>query len=87
MARHLGVPVTAEGIEGLAAACQTARAGLSFCPGASVLQGGAGKSGLAVSEGRPYRCSLGLDPNADTLEGTGLHGALLEELLLTQTGS
>jgi len=30
---------------------------------------------------------VGLDPNAETLESTGLHGQLLEELLLSQTGS
>ena len=86
MARHLEVPVTAEGIEGWQQLAKLRELGCHFA------QGHLFSKAVPASQVLPYlkgaRIDVaGLDPNAVTLEGTGLHGALLEELLLSQTGS
>ena len=86
MARHLEVPVTAEGIEGWQQLAKLRELGCHFA------QGHLFSKAVPASQVLPYLKGVridvaGLDPNAVTLEGTGLHGALLEELLLSQTGS
>ena len=86
MARHLDVPVTAEGIEGWQQLAKLRELGCQLA------QGHLFSRAVPASQILPYlKGSLieltGFDPNADTLEGGGLNGALLEELLLSQTGS
>ena len=86
MARHLDVPVTAEGIEGWQQLAKLRELGCQLA------QGHLFSRAVPASQILPYLKGglielAGFDPNADTLEGTGLNGALLEELLLSQTGS
>jgi diguanylate cyclase (GGDEF)-like protein len=86
MARHLDVPVTAEGIEGWQQLAKLRELGCQLA------QGHLFSRAVPASQILPYLkggliALAGFDPNADTLEGTGLNGALLEELLLSQTGS
>ena len=86
MARHLDVPVTAEGIEGWQQLAKLRELGCHFA------QGYLFSRPVPASQVLPYLKGglielAGFDPNAETLEATGLHGALLEELLLSQTGS
>ena len=86
MARHLDVPVTAEGIEGWQQLAKLRELGCQLA------QGHLFSRAVPASQILPYLKGglielAGFDPNADTLEGAGLNGALLEELLLSQTGS
>ena len=86
MARHLDVPVTAEGIEGWQQLAKLRELGCQLA------QGHLFSRAVPASQILPYLKGglielTGFDPNADTLEGGGLNGALLEELLLSQTGS
>ena len=86
MARHLDVPVTAEGIEGWQQLAKLRELGCQLA------QGHLFSRAVPASQILPYLKGglielAGFAPNADTLEGTGLNGALLEELLLSQTGS
>jgi EAL domain-containing protein (putative c-di-GMP-specific phosphodiesterase class I) len=86
MARHLNVPVTAEGIEGWQQLTKLRELGCQLA------QGHLFSRAVPASQVLPYLTGtqidlVGLDPNAETLESTGLHGALLDELLLSQTGS
>jgi EAL domain-containing protein (putative c-di-GMP-specific phosphodiesterase class I) len=86
MARHLNVPVTAEGIEGWQQLAKLRELGCQLA------QGHLFSRPVPASQILPYLTGalidlVGLDPNAETLESTGLHGALLDELLLSQTGS
>ena len=85
MARHLNVPVTAEGIEGWQQLAKLRELGCQLA------QGHLFSRPVPASQILPYLTGtlidlVGLDPNAETLESTGLHGVLLDELLL-QTGS
>ena len=86
MARHLEVPVTAEGIEGWQQLAKLRELGCHFAQGHLFSKAVPASQVLPYLKGAPIDLA-GLDPNADTREGTGLHGALLEELLLSQTGS
>ena len=86
MARHLDVPVTAEGIEGWQQLAKLRELGCHFA------QGHLFSKAVPASQILPYLKGglidlAGFDPNAETLESTGLHGALLEELLFSKTGS
>jgi diguanylate cyclase (GGDEF)-like protein/PAS domain S-box-containing protein len=86
MARHLNVPVTAEGIEGWQQLTKLRELGCQLA------QGHLFSRPVPASQVLPYLTGtlidlVGLDPNAETLESTGLHGALLDELLMSQTGS
>ena len=86
MARHLDVPVTAEGIEGWQQLAKLRELGCHFAQGHLFSKAVPASQVLQYLKGRLIDLA-GFDPNADTRETTGLHGALLEELLLTQTGS
>jgi EAL domain-containing protein (putative c-di-GMP-specific phosphodiesterase class I) len=86
MARHLNVPVTAEGIEGWQQLTKLRELGCQLA------QGHLFSRPVPASQVLPYLTGTlidlaGMDPNAETLESTGLHGALLDELLMSQTGS
>jgi predicted signal transduction protein with EAL and GGDEF domain len=86
MARHLNVPVTAEGIEGWQQLTKLRELGCQLA------QGHLFSRAVPANQVLPYLTGtlidlVGLDPNAETLESTGLHGALLDELLMSQTGS
>ena len=86
MARHLNVPVTAEGIEGWQQLTKLRELGCQLA------QGHLFSRPVPADQVLPYLTGtlidlVGLDPNAETLESTGLHGALLDELLMSQTGS
>ena len=86
MARHLDLPVIAEGIEGWQQLSKLRELGCHFA------QGHLFSKPVPASQVLPYLKDglidlAGFDPNAETLEATGLHGALLEELLLSKTGS
>lgn len=86
MARHLQLPVTAEGIEGWQQLAKLRELGCHFAQGHLFSRPVPAQQILPYLKGRLIDLA-GFDPAADTLEATGLHGALLEELLLSKTGS
>ena len=86
MARHLDLPVIAEGIEGWRQLSKLRELGCHFAQGHLFSKPVPASQVLPYLKDRPIDLA-GFDPNAETLEATGLHGALLEELLLSKTGS
>ena len=86
MARHLDLPVIAEGIEGWQQLSKLRELGCHFAQGHLFSKPVPASQVLPYLKDRPIDLA-GFDPNAETLEATGLHGALLEELLLSKTGS
>jgi diguanylate cyclase (GGDEF)-like protein len=86
MARHLNVPVTAEGIEGWQQLSKLRELGCQLAQGHLFSRAVPAGQVLPHLNGALIDIA-GMDPNAVTLESTGLNAQLLDELLLGQTGS